>query len=121
MNNKYIFQFIVYLLLGTIAMAGTGRHERSLKSDLANAISMPVQLQAVDHEDQAVFISHHPAKKQTKFRTRFRAASYLRISHVQTTTPVETYCPLSESALQNATTAHLPPFYYLFLFRLTPF
>ncbi|WP_205508889.1 hypothetical protein [Longitalea arenae] len=122
MNNKYLFQCIVYILLGTIAVAGTGRQKQSQPCDpVANAISVSVEAQAIGQQDQADYISNHPAKKQSKIRTRFRAASYLRISPVETTAPVEVYCPLKETTLSNRRTAHLPPFYYLFLFRLTPF
>jgi len=103
-------------------MAGTGRQQQSHQCDpVADAISASVEAHAIDQHDHVDYISNHPAKKQPKIRTRFRAASYLRISPIETTAPAEVYCPLKELSLQNRRTAHLPPFYYLFLFRLTPF
>jgi hypothetical protein len=121
-NNKYLVQFIVYMLFGFIAMAEPGRQKQQHTGDsTAYATGVNVKEIAIDQEGKVVTLCNLPKKKQSKIRVRFRAASYFRINPDESTTPVKVSSPLHVPIGQNNRTGHIPPFYYIFLFRLTPF
>ena len=121
MYRKYLLQFIVYLLFGLMAMADPGLrmhwHEGDLRSYTGNATSDSF----VADQDEQVNLSFNTRKKQSFLRIRFRAETSFRNSHNDIGKLVNTNDPATVPVLNNRKTAHLPPFYYLFLFRLTPF
>ena len=120
MNNKYLVQFIVYILFGFIAMAEPCEYKQPHTGEyIAYATGVEAKETAIDQK--VVTLCNLPEKKQSKRRVRFRAASYFRINPDETTTQVDTSFPLHIPILQSSLTGHIPPFYYIFLFRLTPF
>jgi hypothetical protein len=124
-NNKYLIQFIAYILLGFTAMANTGgQAQPHLQADAYRLYdtAATVDLHAIDHHVHAVFHCNLPAKKQAKIKSRFRAVSFYQISPIDITRLDASIYPATQSKLgSRINTTHLPPFYYLFLFRLTPF
>jgi hypothetical protein len=119
-NNKYLVLFIVYILFGFIAMAEPGGQKQPFTGECI-AYAAGVKAKETTIDQKVVTLCNLPKKKQSKIRVRFRAASYFRINPVETTTPVDTSFPLHIPILHNSPTGHIPPFYYIFLFRLTPF
>jgi hypothetical protein len=105
-----------------MAMAEPGKHEQPHTGDyIAYAARTEAKKFAINDACKAGNVCSLPTKKQSKIRTRFRAVSYFRISPVETTAPVRASFPVSVPILQYSRTGHIPPFYYVFLFRLTPF
>jgi hypothetical protein len=88
----------------------TGSYATGVNSDTFTA----------DHEDEINY-SFNSRKKQSFLRLRFRCETFFRNSHTDTGKLVNTTVPLIVSVLYTRKTPHLPPFYYVFLFRLTPF
>jgi hypothetical protein len=118
-NRKYLLQFIVYLLLGVVAMADPGMHWhagdlRLYKTGINSDNFTP------DHEDEVNY-SFNTRKKQSFLRLRFRCETSFRNSYTDTGKLVNTFVSPTVSVLYTRRTPHLPPFYYVFLFRLTPF
>lgn len=110
------------MLFAFIAMAEPGKHKPPLTGDyIGYDTGVEAKEIAIDQKGKAVNVCNLPKKKQSKIRVRFRAASYFRINPDESTTPVESSFPLHAPILQNSRTGHIPPFYYIFLFRLTPF
>ena len=124
MNSKYLVQFIFYLLFGFMAMAEPGENKRSSHAGdfVAYDVGTPDESVDIVHKQSPVVAPYNlPGKKQLLLRARFRAASYFKINLTETAGPVAASFPLTGTALHKSKTPHLPPFYYIFLFRLTPF
>lgn len=73
-------------------------------------------------DEQASFTSRLPRHKQLKYRTRFRAASSFTVSYTPPAEEPRSFVhhrwavPLPANSKER-----LLPFYYIFLFRFTPF
>lgn len=120
-NRKYLLQFIVYLLLGVVAMADPGMRMQWHAGDLRSyATGINSDNFTTDHDDDVNY-SFNTRKKQSFLRLRFRCETSFRNSHTNTGKLVNTLVSPTVSVLYTRKTPHLPPFYYLFLFRLTPF
>jgi hypothetical protein len=124
-NNKYLASFIVFILLGFIAMGNPGKHMQAHLHPgeyMVYDTGATVEKHAVTHTDRPVFRCNLPAKRQSKIKSRFRAVSFIQLSPIDTYQLVGTTCftRLVKGA-SGINTIHLPPFYYIFLFRLTPF
>jgi hypothetical protein len=120
-NRKYLLQFIVYLLIGAVAMAGSGvRMQWHTGDPGAYATDINSDSFTADHEDEVNY-SYNTRKKQSFLRIRFRCETSFRNSHTNTGKLVNTTVPSTVPVLFTRKTPHLPPFYYVFLFRLTPF
>lgn len=125
MNNKYLVQLIAFLLLGFVAVGNPGKQERPplhpgmyLVYDTGAAVSD----HTVTHNDWPVFRCNLPAKKRSAIKSRFRAVSFIQLSPSETNPPAASTCSIEiVKGANGLNTAHLPPFYYIFLFRLTPF
>lgn len=72
-------------------------------------------------QDEQVTYSYNTRNKQSFLRLRFRAETSFRNSHNDIGKLVNTIDPSTVPVLYPRKSAHLPPFYYVFLFRLTPF
>jgi hypothetical protein len=124
-NNKYLIQFIAYVLFGLVAVANPHKRAHSHghgKTYQLYDTAATVQTHAIKHQAQAVFHCNLPSKRQAKIKSRFRAVSFYQFSPVVLTRLDESLYPFTINKLgSRINTTHLPPFYYLFLFRLTPF
>jgi hypothetical protein len=124
-NNKYLVSFIVFILLGFIATGNPGKHMQPHLHPggyMVYDIGATVQDHAVAHNDRPVFRCNLPAKRQSKIKSRFRAVSFIQLSPIHTNQLVGATCFIpSFKGASGINTVHLPPFYYIFLFRLTPF
>lgn len=72
-------------------------------------------------EDAPAFSCNEPQGLHIKIRTRFRNTSFYKIRAVPDNEPVNTTFPSSLTPLYTQKAAFFLPFYYVFLFRLTPF
>jgi hypothetical protein len=120
-TRKYLLQFIVYLLFGVMAMADPGLRTHWQTGDLSSYATSSTGDNFVADQDEQVNYSFNTRKKQSFLRLRFRAETTFRNSHNNLGKLVNTIDPATVPVLYTRRTAHLPPFYYLFLFRLTPF
>jgi len=120
-NRKYVVQFIVYLLFGVMAMADPGSRMHWHTGDLRLSATSPTADSFSADQDEQVHYSYNTRKKQSFLRLRFRCETSIRSSHTDLGKLVNTTVPSTVPGLYTGKTAHLPPFYYLFLFRLTPF
>jgi hypothetical protein len=124
-NNKYLVQLIAFILLGFAAVANSGKQELPLthaRMYLVADTGATMIGHAVANNDQPVFHCNWPAKRSSTIRSRFRAVSLIQLSAVDATQLVGSICSSYITNLASGiNTAHLPPFYYIFLFRLTPF
>jgi hypothetical protein len=119
--KKYILQFIVYLLFGLMAMADPGLRMNWHAGDLRSYANTSASGNFVADQDEQVNSDYNTRKKQSFLRLRFRAETSFRNSHSDIGKLVSTIDPATVPVLYTRKCAHLPPFYYLFLFRLTPF
>lgn len=85
--------------------------------------NIPVQVDGFSiHDEQASFSNRLPRHKQLKYRTRFRAVSFFNVSYTPPAEEPRSFVhhpwavPLPDSNKER-----LLPFYYIFLFRFTPF
>jgi hypothetical protein len=120
-NTKNLFQFIVYLLLGFFAIADPGMprhvHDRAI---IANDISCTVQSYTGCNTDPLVD-AYADMHKKRSFIVRFRAEPSFRTDHPDTGRLVHAAVTSIITTAQAGKTTHIIPFYYVFLFRLTPF
>jgi hypothetical protein len=82
-----------------------------------------VHLQVAPGQDEPVsFATQPPKHKQLKVRTRFRAAASYTVSSTPATDSGRSFdhATLAEP-LQGSNKHRILPFYYIFLFRFTPF
>jgi hypothetical protein len=86
----------------------------------SNATGINSDTFTADHEDEINY-SFNTRKKQSFLRIRFRCETSFRNTHTHSGKLVNTTVPSTVSVLYTRKTPHLPPFYYVFLFRLTPF
>lgn len=116
---------IAFILLGFAAVGNPGKQDLSplhAGMYLVYDTGAVVDDIAVEHNDQPVFRCNLPVNRPTKFRSRFRAVSFIQLSPSETNQPVASSCSIQTGkGTTGINTAHLPPFYYIFLFRLTPF
>jgi hypothetical protein len=124
-NNKYLVSFIVFILLGFMANGNPGRQVYAHLHPgeyMVYDTGTTVEDHAVANTDRPVFRCNLPAKRQSKIKSRFRAVSFIQLSPIDTNQLVRSACFIqSVKGTSGINTAHLPPFYYIFLFRLTPF
>jgi hypothetical protein len=124
-NNKYLVQLIAFILLGFVAVADPGKKELSHLHPgkyLVDDTGATVNDHAVAHNNRPVFRCNLPAKRASTIRSRFRAVSLIQLSAADATQLVGSIISSYITNLASGiNTAHLPPFYYIFLFRLTPF
>jgi hypothetical protein len=124
-NNKHLVSFIVFILLGFIATGNSGKQVPSHLHPgeyLVYDTGVTVEDHAVAHNDRPVFRCNLPAKRQLSIKSRFRAVSFIQLSPTDTNQLVGATCFIpSVKETSGINTVHLPPFYYIFLFRLTPF
>jgi hypothetical protein len=124
-NNKYLIQLIAYVLLGLVAVAHPHKRAQPHVHGKAHQLcdtAAKVQTHTAKHHVQAVFHCNLPSKRQAKIKSRFRAVSFYQICPNDITRLEESLYPVTVNKLgSRINTTHLPPFYYLFLFRLTPF
>lgn len=121
-NSKYLFQFIVYLLLGVMAMADPGEPAHAHTGDfIANDIGASAKIDINDNCDPIVYAHTLMHRKRSVLKVRFRAESSFRKGHTDAGRLVNAAFPVTITTLQTRKTTHITPFYYVFLFRLTPF
>ncbi|MBO9200544.1 MULTISPECIES: hypothetical protein [Niastella] len=125
MNYKYWVSFIAFILLGFLSMGNPGKqvHLHLLSGDyiIYDTGAIADDLTA-EPTEQAVIRCNLPAKRQSKIKSRFRAVSFIQLSPNETNQLVSSICSYrSIKMTYGINTAHLRPFYYIFLFRLTPF
>jgi len=121
-KGKFLFQLIVYLLPGIMAMAGSGMPVHVHTGDyFANDIGATVNYHYADQDEQVVFTCDHFSKRHTLIKIRFRPGSYFRKAHPDTGRSLNASFPSTVKATPTRKLAHIIPFYYVFLFRLTPF
>jgi hypothetical protein len=105
-----------------MAMADPGSAKYVHTGDrLPNDIGATVQSYLAVDDDPVVCGYAHLNKKQTLCKIRFRAESSFRKSHHNTGRLVNAAFPCTVTALPTGKSTHITPFYYVFLFRLTPF
>lgn len=125
MNNKYLVSFIAFLLLGFISMGNSGKHLHAHLHPGAYLVydtGVTVADDTIEHTDWPVFRCNLPAKKPSTLKSRFRAVSFIQLSPSESNPLVASTCSMrTVKGTNGINTAHLPPFYYIFLFRLTPF
>lgn len=121
MIKKYFLQFIVYLLFGLMAMADQGLRTQWHAGYNAVFANTPGGHDFVSDEDEQVNCTYNTRKKQSFLRLRFRGETSFRNSYNDIGKLVNTIDPAKIPVSYSRKCAHLPPFYYLFLFRLTPF
>ncbi|HEY8894598.1 MAG TPA: hypothetical protein VIM79_07270 [Niastella sp.] len=121
MNSKYLLQFIVYLLFGVMAMADPGMRTHWHAGDLRSYATSSAGDNFVADHDEEVNTTYSARKRQSFLRIRFRCETSFRSSHTNLGKLVNTAVHLPVSVLYTRKIPHLPPFYYVFLFRLTPF
>ena len=122
MKSKFLFQLIVYLLPGIMAMAGPEMPIRMHTGDyVANDLEASVNYHHVDKDDQVVFTANHFNKRHTLLKIRFRHESSFRKDHPDTGKLLNTSFRSTIKAPPTRKSPHIIPFYYVFLFRLTPF
>ncbi|WP_133054780.1 hypothetical protein [Niastella populi] len=121
MIKKYFLQFIVYLLFGLLAMADPGLRTQWHAGYNTLFANTPGGHNFVSGDDEQVNCTYDTRKKQSFLRLRFRAETLFRNSYNDIGKPVSTIDPAKLPVSYARKCAHLPPFYYLFLFRLTPF
>jgi hypothetical protein len=104
-----------------MAMADPGLRMHWHTGDIQSYANTSVNDNFVADQDEQVHYTYNTRKKQSFLRLRFRAETSFRNSHNDIGKLVSTIDPASIPVLYTRKCAHLPPFYYLFLFRLTPF
>jgi hypothetical protein len=104
-----------------MAMAGPGLRMHWHEGDLRSYANNSTGDNFVADQDEQVDLSFYTRKKQSFLRIRFRAETSFRNSHNDIGKLVNTNDPSTVPVLYTRKITHLPPFYYLFLFRLTPF
>jgi hypothetical protein len=104
-----------------MAMADPGLRMHWQAGDLRSYATSTNNDNFVADQDEQVNCTYNTRKKQSFLRIRFRNESSFRSCHSNLGKPVNTIDPATAPVLYTRKTAHLPPFYYLFLFRLTPF
>lgn len=122
MNIKYCFHLILFVLFGLLAKAGQGPDVQLPESgiskydpDAANAFDAYRKLAKISY---SVGLPHN---KKNRLRIRFRPASIISIEPAEVQGLLGNAFSLVESSGLGSKTACLLPFYYIFLFRLTPF
>jgi hypothetical protein len=104
-----------------MAMAGPGLRMHWHEGDLRSYATNTNADSFVADQDEQVNYSFNTRKKQSFLRLRFRAETSFRNSHSDIGKLVNTIDPSTVPVLYTRRSGHLPPFYYVFLFRLTPF
>lgn len=121
MNSRNCIQLILFVLLGYLARANPGMympyHESSLKK--IEQVSVNATKDGFK-PDQATYTSNFARSTNRRIKVRFRAASFINITPVTVPGLSDGGFSIIES-LALTGNMHLPPFYYIFLFRLTPF
>lgn len=123
MKFKVIIQLVLCILLGTLAKAEGPRWEKQRKvSDHPCGYKTDrAQVALMQQDDPASFATQAPRHKQLKCRTRLRAVASFAIS-VSPAPITRSYDYGTHAEPLPSSNEHcIPPFYYIFLFRFTPF
>jgi len=104
-----------------MAMADPDLPVRAHTGDyIANDIEAAVNYHH-DKDDLVVFTCNHFNKRHTLLKIRFRHESSFRKDHPDTGKGLNTNFRSTIKAPPTRKSTHIIPFYYVFLFRLTPF
>jgi hypothetical protein len=121
-NTRHFFLFIVGILLGSMAMADSGSGNLSHPANtIAYDTGAVVKSLVIAGEDAPTLSCNEPQGLHIKIRTRFRNTSFYKIRAVPAYEQANTIFPSSITPLYTGRAAFILPFYYVFLFRLTPF
>lgn len=80
-----------------------------------------IENDAVACEDECTYSGNQPRKKQVKIRPKFLSVSFFKVRNFYTEDLINSAFAPVVTRLYGGSAAHLLPFYYVFLFRLTPF
>jgi hypothetical protein len=104
-----------------MAMADPGMRMHWHAGDLRSYATNTSGDNFVADQDEEINTSYNTRKRQSFLRIRFRCETSFRSSHTDIGKLVNTVVHSPVSVLYTRKIPHLPPFYYVFLFRLTPF
>lgn len=124
MNIRFVIQVVVYVLLGVITRAEGPRYEpqRMACDHTCCANFERIQAATANQDDPETFSSRPPAQRQLKHRVRLRGISPYLVSVQAPAGEARSYdhSELAEP-LPVGNAQRILPFYYIFLFRFTPF
>jgi hypothetical protein len=120
-NSNKLIWLIIGILIGSLATAA----EKVPASAHADSFLAAVHV-APDHankyiEVNATFKSKIPEKQARKIRPRFRGVSFFTLQQINSSTQSSFTFYDQTVPLPTGNQAPALPFYYIFLFRLTPF
>lgn len=120
-NSRFFIQVVVCVLFSYYAQASSSRGDVKL-SVYGFQTKAPCLAPGVleDEDDISLFMAI-PRSQSVKYRTKFRASSFLSFSTGRPEETCETLPVAISVPLYSKHKKLLLPFYYAFLFRLTPF
>jgi hypothetical protein len=120
-NSKYLLQLIVCILLGSLVKAEGKIHPFAQIGGMAYDISPKDRTLLSNHDSFSLYKNNISHQKIIKVRIRLHAAPSISVRPAVSGNSVALISS-SEIRLKVPRTARcILPFYYLFLFRLTPF
>ncbi|WP_162915356.1 hypothetical protein [Paraflavitalea soli] len=123
-NIKYITLLVIYTLAGFLVKAEVPCWDRqSLPCDNPCCFQATRTQAAIGYQDDNIsFAAQPPKHKQLKCRTRFRAVASFAVSSAFVNDGSRSYDHSGVDEPLNGSNTHcILPFYYIFLFRFTPF
>lgn len=112
------------MLLGVIARAEGPQFKKQAKAICDHTRTNLDRIMAATgyQDDNDTFASRTPVQRHARLKTRFRAVSLYAVAVGQGSNNARSFDRHELTVpLVGSNTAHLLPFYYIFLFRFTPF
>ncbi|WP_276483618.1 hypothetical protein [Paraflavitalea pollutisoli] len=124
MKIKLVIQVVLCMLLGVVARAEGPQFKRQSKAIIDHTCTKLDRIMAATgyQDDNDSFASRTPVHRHVRHKSRFRVVAPYTVTAGQSGSSSRCFDRHELTVpLPGSNAAHLLPFYYIFLFRFTPF